>query len=1250
MQWITASHLEEWADKNIISRTDLSELVSSLVRASAPSANSFRFPTGDSAQMHGYDGSLESEGAPPFVPEGDSVWEFSTEESPASKAERDYTARTTDPRGRVPGNTTFVFVTPRRWPDRDKWSTAKKAENKWKDVRAYDAVDLEEWFRRNPAVAARIARTRLPVMPASGALSTDEFWELYTSRFEPPVTEQVLLAGRKEQISNLLQQIRAIAQPNRWQADSLDEVLAFAVAVIRFTDSDERKFIEARTLVLETKEAAQQLAARKDLIFLLRADALELAGLLGSRSPTIVPVGRDRAAKDTEVLRRPQYDELAQALKTMPLSEARANKLARECGRSATILSRRISSPGNKLPVWRDDRGLLPALLVGAWSVRHDEDLAAVQVLTDGRPYADYEKTLLKYKGLSEDHPLEQEGDAWAMRAPVDAFVLLGFLISTDDLRKLAGVVTKVFSEPDPALELPPEERFYAGITGKQLKHSDWLRRGLATTLLLMAEFHEEARFGPPGTSAQDYVNGLVGNLPGIHSDYRAVASLYGVLPIIAEAAPRPLLEALGHLTEGDGQKILPIFQDKEADLFHSSSPHTALLWALETLAWDPEYLADATLILARLARIDPGGKLANRPIRSLREIFLIWYPGTNASLEQKLSAIDQITRAEPTVAWDLLIELLPKYHDIASPTAKPRYREAGASRAETITYATIGKGYKQIVDRVLKLVGDDHTRWITVIRQLSSLSPQDRETAVGLLDTFSKGAEGDAKTALWSVLRAEVNRHRRFSNADWVMKDTDLHRLEEILAILQPSDPRTQIAWLFDEYNPDLPDVDLLNQWEVVQSRRTEAALDLFQSKGTSGILELAAMAKLPAQVGYAFANGATPDQVELLVTESIKKSPEPDLFTIALSAGAEFRFKSTWRDIIERALENGKWNPRQVGALVLAFSDEAETWRFVESLGPEVDSFFWSHKSIRPIKGDADTLEYMAKKYLGHGRAVAALQSAWYSGSVVSSQTLLRILDAAVSEINASPDIVSTNLAFEVEQVLSNLRVKGDVPAIEIAKREYAYLPLLQHRQGNLTIHSLLVEDPEFFVSVLCDIFKPSSGESREPTEAQRARASASYRVLSELNLVPGFRGEAADPAQLASWTAQVRVLAAARDRAAIADEYIGHVLAHAPNDPEDQAWPHRLVRNLIESLANERIEQGIRIERSNMRGPTMRGPFEGGNQERALAGMIREWGAKTVEWSRTTNLLRDMAAQWERHAEYEDIRARQDEMRFS
>src|SRR5262249_46669397 len=151
--------------------------------------SSFRFPTGDSAQMPGYDGRLTAKGVDPYVPDGESVWEFGVSRDIVRKANEDYQQRTESPGTVDPRATTFVFVTPRRWDSRslEDWRAEKLRAGQWKDVRVIDGVALEEWLSQHPAVASRLARELLGVVPNTGARSIAEYWDEYSSRFEPPL-------------------------------------------------------------------------------------------------------------------------------------------------------------------------------------------------------------------------------------------------------------------------------------------------------------------------------------------------------------------------------------------------------------------------------------------------------------------------------------------------------------------------------------------------------------------------------------------------------------------------------------------------------------------------------------------------------------------------------------------------------------------------------------------------------------------------------------------------------------------------------------------------------------------------------------------------------------------------------------------------------------------------------------------------------------------------------------------------------
>jgi hypothetical protein len=255
---------------------------------------------------------------------------------------------------------------------------------------------------------------------------------------------------------------------------------------------------------------------------------------------------------------------------------------------------------------------------------------------------------------------------------------------------------------------------------------------------------------------------------------------------------------------------------------------------------------------------------------------------------------------------------------------------------------------------------------------------------------------------------------------------------------------------------------------------------------------------------------------------------------------------------------------------------------------------------------------------------------------------------LDAAVSELNQNPKAVNSMFTYHLEQAIKSLYGRENVSPLEIAKREYTYLPLLEHQATSLTLHKLLVEQPELYISVICDIFRPASGQASEPTPEIQARASAAYRLLSSLELVPGAAEGHVEIEALRSWVQAVRRLGEEADRVAITDQYVGHVLAHAPMDSTDGAWPDRAVRDVIEEARSAELETGIMIERFNMRGAFSKALYEGGNQERALAAQTRAWAAAATPWPRTAAMLESIARSWDADAKRADIRAEQDRLR--
>jgi hypothetical protein len=1249
MRWITAHNLQEWSN-SLTARTTFPGLIADLITASAPNITAFRFPSREKGQVRGFDGVLNATGVPPFVPDGSSIWEFGVSGDVLEKADDDFKKRTKDVDAAVRADTTFVFVTPRTWDRPSKqipdWLSEKRALGQWKGVECFDGVALEHWLDKHPAVASNYARYELGLVPTSGAYSSNEFWDEFSTRFAPTLTEDVLLAGREAQAAELLQRLAEGGSRLAFAADSADEVIAFVVAAIRQAAPETRAFLEARAMVIDSIDAARQLGAKKGLIYLPRGQARQRAGLLAQAGPTVISAGADDQRSLHDVLARPTSSELAKAFVSMGIAESEGYELARRCGRSLAVLARQKPSGTAEPPEWlKDSDALIPALLAGAWKPSVAADAEVLKAL-GGR--ATYEEVEAPLRGLTKlkDPPIDRVDDVWAMRSSVDAFVHLGHLIGGAHLARFAEQAKAVFSR---VIEPPKADEVFRISPPQGDLHSRWLREGMMTTLLHMAALHETAGFVVTGSSPQHFVNDIVRGLPNLSTDHRLLESLRDHLPLLAEAAPIPFFEALERLLEGDAEKIKPIFSERD-DFFAPPSAHPAVLWALEVLAWNESYLLRAAICLAKLAAIDPGGKLANRPINSLRAVFLPWSPHTNAPYKQRIGVLTHVVRAVPSVAWPLLVKLLPQHHDIVSPTQKPKFAEASPGGGETLTYSVVWATQAAVVNLAVQHAGLAPERWQTLIGVLGQLQPASFEEVVKALEDCLDKQGPEERFATWDALRKEVNRHRSLSSADWAIKDKWLHRLAALVAKFQPDDPLLVTTWLFDDWMPDVEGARDDDPMVAIQAARAEALRGVIAAHGIRGLTQLATRVKLPLQMAESLTRLTLGEENTLFLMRQLLQldGEAKGLATLVFAQGLT-SFGASWVEQVRRLRAELNLSTEETARLFLALDDSKPTWDTVASFGAEVDEAYWQIKGAFGFRGTIEEMEYAIGRYRACGRTLAAIEATNQRLGDMDTATMLSLLGTAIPEINAIAGGGGARFEYYIERLFGELEKRPDVAQEDLARMEFAYLPFFHRRKQPLTLHRMLVESPEFFVSTICAVFKPASSEAPMPTEQERKLATAAYELLNSLEVLPGEVDGSVDFATLQAWTDEVRQRAAQADRSAITDARIGHLLAHSPVDPEDQAWPHKAVRDLVEHLSSDDVEEAVRNERFNMRGVYSKAMGEGGQQERALAEQAKGWARAMPEFPRTANMLFSIAEMWYRSGEAEDASAAKDALRW-
>jgi transcriptional regulator with XRE-family HTH domain len=1256
--WVRAKHLEDWAGTQE-ARYTLPQLVRRLIRATGEGAVRLEAPAGEQTQRPGWDGVVEASADAEFVPQGGSRWEMSVEEDPKQKAEKDLAKRQRTTPQVARRETAFIFVTPRKWQNKADWVEGKAKLKKWKEVRVYDSATLEEWLECAPAVDVWLAR-QLGLCP-DGLIDVDEHWKNLQALTDPSFEAAVYLASRGNQFDELKKWLEGPPDARVIESRSPAEMVDFVVAASRQPELEEE--LAARALIVETREAWRSLAGGDARLVLVAAPTLAIEAELVAEAVrnghhVIVsesgPTGSQH--KRIELPRVSQF-ELQKALETQGVEREKADNLARSSGGSVAVLKRRTARhPGTAHPDWSRTphaRTVVPLLLAGRWTDASEGDRLALEKLAETH-YRDVVELAERWSGPPEPM-LTRAPSRWELVSRDDSWELVSFALNDDDLRRFKQVSLQVLGEPDPAYDLPNDERWQAAVLGKVRTYSCTLRSGLAESLALLGARPPGQKghsLDPRGLASQVVRSLLEGK------DWKAWASLSSELPLLAEAAPDAFLTALENDLSKRSPVVLKLF-DPDSSPWFGSNPHTGLLFALEGVAWNRGWLPQVSRLLARLHEMAPTTKLGNSPMRSLQQVFMPWYPQTTAPVEERVQILETISKKHPKAGWALLLGLLPTSHSMVSTNHRPAFRDWALQWSEGAPPADRVFQVEACSSLVVELAGKDAGRLKNAIAVLENLPPSARTKLFKRLSNIDPSQLNlDDRRALAGAVREKVNRHRQFAEADWALEEQVLEELDRIRIRLKTDDVVARNAWLFGDYGKV--------QWEVEQQGREEedagkaverlrvTALDEVRSeRNWDGVLALAEAAASPDQVGWAVGvSAAEGDDLRVL----------PTMFTDVRRSCVEFakgyararQCRQGWNWV--RKFSLGSWSADQLVELLLALPSEREAWDLAAGRGPKAEEQYWKNLQQLCFSKIPEDVSRAATMLIDAGRpfvAVRQLAIARHRDAKLDPAVAIRALQRSRDALSDKGQQVQLgHVQYDVKVLireLQNLVEGGDnrIDINEVASLEWTYLAILDgHPTGPNILHTWLEQQPELFIGLLKIIFRPR-GEPREerpePTEEEASRAAQAYRLFHSWERVPGTRPDGSVNAEaLRSWVRSVQHLADQEGRREVADVRIGNVFAHAPNEP-DGTWPCIPVRDAIEEFGSEELTDGFEIGIRNKRGAYRKGPDEGGGQERVIAKRYFEWAeASKIEWPKTAASLHRVAEQYEADARREDAEA--------
>ena len=1059
-------------------RYGLPELVRRLVQETSGGAVEAEFAIDEGVDLSGFDGKVQAETGSRRVPSGCSVWEVSTEQSVGSKADNDYDTRDAAPPGWSMSETAYVAVSLRAWRKRGEWAEQRTREGRWREVRALGLDEVMSWLADAPKTELWLA-DRLKLHPEELEVGS-RWWDERQRGTGGLFDRRVALAGRSHAAAELRRRIVDDAGSIAVEAAAVEEALEFIAAVGEASDelANDENLLD-RMVFVSGQHALQRLLTEEGPEMVLVVTDPELGSAVGpSRHTVVIPVQAHGGAvnarrardgtRDCVVVPRLDAGSVAEALnneaaRARGFDSHRAQGLGAVARRSATALRRALSvQPTEQTPHWAQSHSAAhpaarqakaAALLAGQWTAGSPEHAVAsgdreVLVRLAGGDIG-YESLELEFDALTGSDPmLSRSGSTWQLVNPNEAWLLLAeHLLNADIVYRFIGVATKVLEERDPLDDLSGDEHFEAQLRGVGRRYSRALRLGMARTLALLC-IHGSGVSLSDGRDAADLARRCVQQLlepddatgTSIAARVRRLAELGEVMPLLAEAAPDEFVAAVDQTLQSHPEATRLWFTDSRDDLSvaGTSSPHTHLLFALETLAWLPSGLPDVADILLRLEMLDPDGRLAHRPAATFAAIFSYWAPQTGIDHRDRLEVLRGLHDRLRSPGADsgsvralaqLLAALMPRGSSLIIPGTPPQIREYELP-PERVSGEVVSDYLGEVVELLVSVTEHrvrerrDATAMLDLIETsggvttATSLPPPARDRLWALFEEAFSMFELDELTAVGQRLQGLIRSHTSYSDADWALPADETDRLDRLAHQIAgdpaiPADPVEANLWLFAEYHPDLGDKitrrdDTAAYEQTLRTRRTAAVGEVARAEDLSGLYRLAARAEADgraapvAVIGVALedlesglGDDADSDQplldgdIETRMLEALDlpvddpANSSEERCQAGVARGYFFaRLRRTrqggddgWAWLSELLHREGITTAQQA-RLVELTDDCPRAWQEAEALGPAVLTAYWRLMQWYRFDDDSGHLEDIAQGLLSVGRAADATE----------------------------------------------------------------------------------------------------------------------------------------------------------------------------------------------------------------------------------------------------------------------------------
>ena len=709
---ITSTNIERWVHDNPInSRSQLPVLLRRLVLSTLNSECIMEcdFPGNDESQRHGPDGIVNCIKGNAFVPEGLSHWEFGVNKDFLSKIKSDFKSASSKHPESKTKEITYIAVTPWKISSEEIQKLTKEfnEEKIWKEVKIYDAKDIENWLEIS--FSGQLYFSEISKSKIKNIELLETYWNNFTElEFSSDTNNKINFKITEDFFENEItlnkNKIDSFFDDNfqrflNISSESKEESLAFIYCLLKKRSLDGKNFLDNSACIFSSDNINNliKVGLKAKLILITDSNSLLDTDIESLRKNFKVIIIN---SENDSIIGNSHNTDLDIYIRLYPLSTydfenclTRQNipnsivTLISNCsGNSISVLhylysvNKSIRRKKIEQNILSRNYGIKKALLalatVKGITIKNKEECNLIkrlsQINEDCMTYLDtfsYETNSL----------VRKEEQTLCVLSKYTIFTLLKDNITEDYIKGFFKVLNDIFL--DKTKYALYSSRFRKTDDNRIFEQNILLE--LIDTLCLLSSkgnllfcnqelsyyFYKEKnqfinKLFSNDNEITDYVTGESERQTTVRDDLKnRLIFLFPYLPLLAEASPETFIDFCSKDIKKE-DSIIKEFIGLPYNYFPLSPEERTeyrcdILHALETIAWIPKYFEHAVLILNELSKVKINDNLLNTPFNSIYEIYRLNYPRTYAGYRIKINVLNKIVKKDSDFGYKFISAIL---------------------------------------------------------------------------------------------------------------------------------------------------------------------------------------------------------------------------------------------------------------------------------------------------------------------------------------------------------------------------------------------------------------------------------------------------------------------------------------------------------------------------------------------------------------------------------------------------------------